>query len=64
MAHWQTWLAPLGAYPAWLVAACVAVLLAAGVWLLAKLVKWSLYALLLAAALAGGVLVVWAVFGR
>ena len=40
-------LGPLGAYPRWFVIACL-VLVAVGVgWLLAKLVKWTFYVVLL-----------------
>jgi hypothetical protein len=41
-------LAPLAAYPRWFVIPCLVVVALAAVWLLAKLIKWTL-ALLLAA---------------
>ena len=49
----------LAAYPAWLVVACVTVVLAVGLWALVKVVKWMIYALL-ALVLVGGLgMVVW-----
>lgn len=35
----------LASYPHWFVAACVTLVLAAAIWLLAKVLKWGLYAL-------------------
>ena len=40
-------LAPLAAYPRWLVIACLGLVGLAGLWLLAKLLKWTLYLVLL-----------------
>ena len=45
----------LALYPRWLVALCTIVLAAAVVWLLAKLLKWTLY---LAAAVTFGCIVI------
>ncbi|MBI5382921.1 MAG: hypothetical protein HZA31_13565 [Opitutae bacterium] len=39
------WFNSLGEYPRWLVVACVAVVGALVLYLLAKLLKWSFYAL-------------------
>ena len=43
----------LASYPPWFVAACLTLVLAAMIWLLAKLLKWGLY-LLIALVLSGG----------
>jgi hypothetical protein len=36
-------LEPLAAYPRWFVITCLVLVALAGVWLLAKMVKWTLY---------------------
>ncbi len=43
------WLEPLRAYPRELVLACAALALAGVLWVVAKIIKWSIYALALAA---------------
>jgi hypothetical protein len=50
MESFQHLLAPLAAYPRWFVITCLVLVALAGVWLLAKLVKWTL-TLLIAAVL-------------
>lgn len=53
------YLESLRAYPPWFVVACAAVAAAGGLWLLGKLLKWTVYALI-AAVLLGGLLgVIW-----
>ncbi|MCP5529775.1 MAG: hypothetical protein H7A44_04970 [Opitutaceae bacterium] len=49
----------LGEYPRWFVIACLTVIAAAGLWLLAKALKWTIYLLLTVVLLGGGVAVVW-----
>jgi len=49
----------LGEYPRWFVVACGTVVLAMGLWILAKLLKWTLYLLVAVVILAGGAAVVW-----
>ena len=44
----------LGEYPRWFVVACLAVVAAVGLWIVAKILKWTLY-LLIAAILIGGI---------
>jgi hypothetical protein len=43
----------LAGYPHWFVAACLTLVVAAVIWVLAKALKWSLYALI-AVVLVGG----------
>ena len=58
----QPLLDSLAGYPHWFVAACVTLVLAAVIWLLAKLLKWGLY-LLIALVLAGGIATtIWLLF--
>lgn len=49
----------LGEYPRWFVVGCATVVLATGLWILAKLLKWTLYLLVAAVILAGGAAVIW-----
>ena len=56
MESFQRLIAPLAAYPRWFVITCLVLVAIAAVWLLAKLVKWTLL-------LAFGALVVVAVLG-
>jgi hypothetical protein len=49
----HTWLDSLASYPHWFVVACLTLVAAAVIWLLAKLLKWGLY-LLIALVLVGG----------
>ncbi len=52
----------LASYPHWFVAACLTLVTAAAVWLLAKLLKWSLYFLVALVLVAGTVATVWLLF--
>jgi hypothetical protein len=52
----------LASYPHWFVAACLTLVIAAMVWLLAKLLKWSLYALIVLVLIGGGAATVWLLF--
>ena len=52
----------LANYPHWFVAACLTLVVAAAVWLLAKLLKWSLYALIGLVLVGGTVVTVWLLF--
>ena len=49
----------LAGYPRWFVAACVTVVLAAGLWCVAKILKWSLYLLVAVIVLTGAVVTGW-----
>lgn len=49
----------LGQYPRWFVLACVTVVAVAGLWLLAKALKWTLYLLVVVILLVGCAAVVW-----
>jgi hypothetical protein len=49
----------LAGYPRWFVAACLTVVLAAGLWTIAKLLKWSLYLLVALVLLAGLAVTAW-----
>jgi hypothetical protein len=49
----------LAGYPRWFVAACLTVVLAAGLWATAKLLKWSLYLLVALVLLAGLAVTAW-----
>ena len=52
----------LAGYPPWFVAACLTLVLAAVIWLLAKLLKWGLY-LVIALVLSGGLAAtIWLLF--
>jgi len=58
----QTWLDSLAGYPHWFVAACLTLVVAAVIWVLAKLLKWGLYAII-ALVLVGGLgVTVWLLF--
>lgn len=57
MTWWESSFDSLAGYPRWLVLACVTVLAAAALWLLAKVLKWSLYLLAILVLVAGGGLV-------
>lgn len=58
----QTWLDSLAGYPHWFVAACLTLVAAAVIWVLAKLLKWGLYAII-ALVLVGGLgVTVWLLF--
>ncbi|MCF7689345.1 MAG: hypothetical protein K9M98_15765 [Cephaloticoccus sp.] len=49
----------LGEYPRWFVVACLTVVAAVGLWLLVKVLKWTLYLVLAVVLLGGGATVVW-----
>ena len=51
MELFQRLLAPLAAYPRWFVVTCLVLVALAAVWLLAKLVKWTLTLLIAAVVL-------------
>lgn len=48
----------LADYPPWLVIACATIVVAAGIWLLAKLIKWTLWVMMAAVLLVGGTVLV------
>lgn len=54
----------LAAYPRWFVVACGTIVAAALIWILAKLLKWSLYLLLVAVVAFGLVATLWLLFHR
>jgi hypothetical protein len=39
-------LAPLAAYPRWLVIGCLVLVAVAGLWVLAKVIKWTIFLVL------------------
>lgn len=49
----------LGEYPRWFVVACVTLVAAVGLWMLARALKWTLYLLVAVIVIAGGSAVVW-----
>jgi cytochrome c-type biogenesis protein CcmH/NrfG len=46
-------------YPEWFVVACVTIVVAVAIWVLVKLLKWALWALLIGVLAVGGVTVAW-----
>lgn len=52
----------LAAYPHWFVAACLTIVLAVVIWLLAKLLKWGLYLLIGLVLIGGSATTVWLIF--
>ncbi|MFI5356061.1 MAG: hypothetical protein ACHQ4G_01875 [Opitutales bacterium] len=52
----------LAEYPRWFVVACLALLAAVGLWVAAKILKWTLYLLIAAILIGGGVAAVWLFF--
>ena len=48
----------LGEYPRWFVVACLTLVAAVGLWMLAKALKWTLYLLVAVIVIAGGSAVV------
>jgi hypothetical protein len=52
----------LAGYPRWFVAACLTIVAAAVIWIAAKLLKWSLYLLIVIVLLGGTATTVWLVF--
>ena len=57
-----TLLDSLAGYPHWFVAACLTLVLAAVIWLLAKLLKWGLYVLIALVLIGGLATTIWLVF--
>jgi hypothetical protein len=58
----HTWLDSLASYPHWFVVACLTLVVAAVIWVLAKVLKWGLY-LLISLVLVGGLGVsIWLLF--
>jgi len=53
----------LGEYPRWFVIACVTLVAAAGLWVLSKVLKWTIYVLVALILLVGGGAVVWYLVG-
>lgn len=49
----------LGEYPRWFVLACVTLVAAVGLWMLAKVLKWTIYLLVAVVVIAGAAAVVW-----
>lgn len=49
----------LGEYPRWFVVACATVAAAVGLWILAKLLKWTIYLLVAVVLLGGAATVAW-----
>lgn len=49
-------------YPRWLVAACLTVVVAVAIWVIAKILKWSLYLLLILVLVGGVAATLWLVF--
>ena len=58
----KTLLDSLAGYPHWFVAACLTLVGAAVIWLLAKLLKWSLYVFIALVLIGGAVTTVWLLF--
>ncbi len=52
----------LAAYPRWFVVGCLTIVAAVLIWLLAKLLKWSLYLLLAVVLIVGFATTIWLVF--
>lgn len=46
-------------YPEWFVVACVTIVAAVAIWVLVKLLKWALWALLIGVLVVGGATVAW-----
>jgi preprotein translocase subunit SecD len=52
----------LADYPRWVVVACVTIVLAAAIWVMMKLLKWTLWLLLFAVLIIGLGTAAWLVF--
>ena len=52
----------LAGYPRWFVAACATIVLAVLLWVVAKILKWSLYLLIALVVIAGVAATVWLIF--
>jgi hypothetical protein len=57
-----TLLDSLAAYPRWFVAACLTIVAVVAIWIFAKLLKWSLYLLMVLVLVAGVAATVWLIF--
>ncbi|HYP16990.1 MAG TPA: hypothetical protein VEQ65_07235 [Opitutus sp.] len=55
----STFLDSLAGYPEWLVVALLTVAAAVAIWIIAKLLKWSLYLLMVLVVIGGSALTVW-----
>lgn len=58
----STMLDSLADYPRWVVVACVTIVLAAAIWVMMKLLKWTLWLLLFAVLIIGLGTAAWLVF--
>lgn len=56
------WLDSLAEYPRWLVVAVFTVVAAVAIWILAKLIKWTLWLLLIAVVIGGTATALWLLF--
>lgn len=52
----------LAGYPQWLVVACLTIVAAVAIWIVAKLLKWSLYLLMVLVLIGGLAATVWLIF--
>src|SRR5688572_8853465 len=52
----------LAGYPEWLVMGCATIVAVAAIWIVAKLLKWSLYVLMVLVLIGGLAATVWLVF--
>lgn len=52
----------MGEYPQWFVAACVTIVAALVIWIVAKLLKWSLYVLMALVVIVGLVVTIGFIF--
>lgn len=57
-----TLLDSLAGYPRWFVVACATIVLAVAIWIFAKLLKWSLYLLMVLVLIGGLAATVWLIF--
>lgn len=53
------YLESMGEYPRWFVVFCLTVVVAVGLWVLVKVLKWTLYLLIAVVLLGGGAAAVW-----
>jgi hypothetical protein len=54
----------LAAYPPWFVAACVTIVAAVAIWIIAKILKWSLYLLMVLVVIAGLAGTIWLLLNK
>lgn len=57
-----SWLDALSGYPEWLVAAVLTIVAVVAIWLVAKLLKWSLYLLMVMVLVGGVIATIWLLF--